>query len=535
MKSPFVIKRGTVIDGTGAPAARLDVRVRDGVIVEVAPALEPGADERVVEADGREVLPGFVDVHSHDDAALLREAAMDPKLSQGVTTTVIGNCGHGCAPTGDRAMIEEYSRPVLGDFPEQDFGSFGEFISVLADAPLALNSVALVPHGPLRAAVTGPQRRAAGGAEVDAICGGLDEALSAGAAGLSFGLMYSPGNAADPDELRRIAETVARRGKLLVAHVRNEADRLEASLQEFLDLGRATGCALHVSHLKVTGPGNFGTMPRVIDLLDRARDEGLDVTADVYPYSAGSTTAVTLFPSWSADRGAASLLEALSDPETRRRVLRELRAPWDGPLENYFASLGPEKLLLAGFVREENLPFEGRPLSEIAARRGADPADCLADLMLEEAAGLTVVLFQTDIAGMETALAWPHTLVGSDGLPRERGYVHPRLFGTFPRVLARYAGPGRPLGREEAVRRMTGASARRFGVEAGVVAEGMPADLQIIDPGCYGDTADFADPRSLTTGVERVFVAGEAAWEGGRPTGVAAGTQHRVSRIGASR
>ena len=534
MTEGFVIRGGTVLDGTGAAAQRLDVRVRGGMIVGVAAELPPAPGERVIDAADREVLPGFVDVHSHDDAALLRPHALDPKLSQGVTTTVIGNCGHGCAPTGDRAMIEEYSRPVLGDFPAQSFDRFGDFMAALDQAPLPVNSIALVPHGPLRAEAIGPYRRPAEPGELDRICGNLSDALRAGAAGLSFGLMYSPGNAAEPEELRRIAQTVAQQGKLLVAHVRNEADHLSASLEEFLELGRRTGCALHVSHLKVTGPKNFGSMPRIIEMLDRARDEGVDVTADVYPYSAGSTTAVTLFPSWSADRGAASLLEVLAGSESRERALDEIRRPWDGPLENYFVSAGPGKLLLAGFTRAENQEYEGCSLEEIAARRDEDPAECLAELMLSEAAGLTVVLFQTDIAGMEAALEWPHTLVGSDGLPRETGYVHPRLFGTFPRVLSRYAGPGRPLGREEAVRRMTSASAHRFGVATGRIEPGRPADLQIIDPLSYSDLADFSAPRVFAAGVEQVFVAGEPAWLDGRP-GVKAGVQHRVPSIGGTR
>ncbi|MBO1902438.1 amidohydrolase family protein [Leucobacter weissii] len=532
MNDGFLITGGTVLDGSGRPAVRRDVRLRGGLIAGVADRLDPAPGETVVDAAGLEILPGFVDVHAHDDAALLRPGAMDPKLSQGVTTTVIGNCGHGCAPTGDRAMIEEYSRAVLGDFPAQRFDTFPRFLSALDRAPLRTHAIALVPHGPLRAAVLGPQRRAARDEEVDAICGGLDDALAAGAAGLSLGLMYSPGNAAGPEELRRIAGTVAKRGKLLVAHIRNEADHLERSLREFLDLGRGTDCALHVSHLKVTGPDNFGTMPRIIALLDEARAAGLDVTADVYPYSAGSTTAITLFPSWAADRGAASLLEALEDPAARRRILDEVRAPWEGPLENYFASLGPANLLLAGFALAEHAEHEGRSLAQIAELRGQDAAECLADLMLAEEAGLTVVLFQTDIAGMETALSWPHTLVGSDGLPRERGYVHPRLFGTFPRVLSRYAGPGAPLSREEAVHRMSSASARRFGLAERRIAPGCAADLQIIDPAVYRDTADFGDPRGLTAGLEQVFLAGRPAWRSGRPTGVDAGVAYRIDEIG---
>ncbi|MGP3534405.1 N-acyl-D-amino-acid deacylase family protein [Microbacterium sp. RD1] len=532
--SSILISGGTVIDGTGADPRQADVRIRDGVFAEVGPSLAAREDDRIVDARGREILPGFIDAHSHDDAALLRPGAMAPKLSQGVTTTVIGNCGHGCAPSGAGAALRDYSTPILGPFPDEHYGTFGDYLDALDRAELALDVVALVPHAPLRSAVLGMERRPATAAETARVVGLLDEALSAGATGLSYGLMYSPGNAAARDELEAIAGAVARAGKVLVAHVRNEADLLQTSLDEFLVLGRSTGCAVHVSHLKVTGPRNFGTMPAIIDKLEAARADGLDVTADIYPYEAGSTTAATLFPSWSTDRGVDSLLEVLADPAARRRALDDMRRPWTGALENYFHTLGPAAILLAGFGTEANVGLEGMRLSDIAAFRGQDAAECFADLMREEGGAITVVLFQTDIEGMKAALSWPHTIVGSDGLPREHGYVHPRLFGTFPRVLARYAGQGGVLSRHEAVHRMTGATARRFRLHSGVIAPGSPAALQIIDPRVYSDRADFNSPREETAGLDTVYVAGRVAWGAG-PGAVGAGRLHRERVVAGAR
>ncbi|MFV0252689.1 MAG: N-acyl-D-amino-acid deacylase family protein [Beutenbergiaceae bacterium] len=527
----MLIRGASVIDGTGAEPVRTDVRVRGTEIVEVAPGLPAADDEQVIEATGRELLPGFVDVHSHDDAALLRPEGLLPKLSQGVTTTVVGNCGHGCAPSGAGAALRDYSTPILGAFPAQRYERFNDYLDALDHAELPVDTVALVPHAPLRSAVMGMQRRPAEPLELDTIVGLLDDALTAGAAGLSYGLMYAPGNAASRDELQAIAATVARSGRLLVAHLRNEADLLDDSLEEFLDLGRATGCSLHVSHLKVTGRNNFGTMPAVIQKLDAARAQGLDVSADIYPYDAGSTTAAVLFPSWATDRGVDSLLQVLRDPTQRDRALADMHQAWTGGLENYFHSLGPAQILLAGFTAEANLGYDGARLSDIAAERDQDPAQCLADLMLDEGGEITIVLFQTDIEGMKAALQWPHTLVGSDGLPREQGYVHPRLFGTFPRVLARYAGPSGVISRHEAVHRMSGAAAERFAAGPGVIVPGAPASMQLIDPASYTDRADFAAPRQLTAGLEQVFLHGQRVWaaQDDGPNARSAGQLHRTA------
>lgn len=539
--SPLLLAGGLVHDGSGGAPVRADVLVDRGRILRVGLDLSPPPgtdvpDTEVVDARGLEVLPGFVDVHAHDDAALLRPGAVEPKVRQGVTTTVIGNCGHGCAPSGDDGSLEAYSTPVLGPFPPQRWPTFGAYLTELAARPLRLNALALVPHAPVRAAQIGTDTRAADAREVDRIAGAVGEALDAGAAGVSLGLMYAPGSAADRAELLAIARAVSLRGKLLVAHVRNEADDLLASLAEFVDLGRASGAALHVSHLKVTGPRNVGRMPQAIAALDAVRAEGLDVTADVYPYEAGSTTVATLFPGWTTERGIASLLATLGDPDSRAAVLAGLREPWPGPLENYFASVGPAAILLAGFGRPEHADFEGRSIADIATVLDRDPAECLIDLVRAEAGTLTVVLFQTDLAGMVDALAWPHTLVGSDGLPREQGYVHPRLYGTFARVLSQYAGPGRVLSRAAAIRRMSVGAARRFGVSGPVgVAPGAPADLQLLDPARYADRASYATPRRHPAGVVGVWINGRRVVGAATGDDVHSGRFSAVDRVGSTR
>ena len=532
----LVVLGVTVHDGSGGAARVADVVVRDGVVVAVgagAGAAARGADGvEVVDGRGLELLPGFVDVHAHDDAALFRPGGASPKTAQGVTTTIVGNCGQGVAPSprdpADRSLAE-YSRPVLGEFPARRWASFGDYVETLRTEPLDLHAGTLVPHGPMRAAVLGAARRPADARETATIAGSVGDALDAGALGVSLGLMYAPGDAAERPELVALAREVAARGRLLVAHVRNEADGLDDSIEELASLARETGAAVHVSHLKVTGPRNVGHMGAVVDRLDALRDEGVDVSADVYPYDAGSTTVASLFPPATADRGVDSLLEALAGPRSRAEVLAGLDRPWPGTLlENQWAAIGPSRIVLAGFARPEHAALEGRSVADIASELGGDPREVLADLVLAERGALTVIVFHTDHEGMRTALAWPHALVGSDGLPRESGTVHPRLYGTFSRVLDVYAGAtgdavravtgageglgGAVLTREDAVRRMSVGATRRFGLvppgqPVGVVP-GAVADLQLVDPATYADRATYAAPRSSPSGVRGVWVAG---------------------------
>jgi dihydroorotase/N-acyl-D-amino-acid deacylase len=501
----LILRGGRVFDGVASTGASADVRVVSGRIDEVAPRLAAPPDATVIDVAGRSVVPGFIDVHSHDDLAVRKSGGVEPKIRQGVTSTVVGNCGHGCAPSAE-ALMRDYSAPVLGTFPvDARWDSFPAYLATLASRSHRINVAALAPHGPLRWSVLGAESRAADQTERAEICARAAECLAAGAVGISLGLMYQPGNAADTAELEALAAVAARRGKLLVAHLRNEASRLLESIDEFLALGRRTGCALHISHLKVTAPANFGAMPQVIEKLDSARAEGIDVTADVYPYLAGSTTIATLFPQWALRGG---LPQTLADPAQRARVKADLRADW-GALENYYRSLGPERIRLVGFSTSENASLEGQSIAEAAAQTGLAPDDCLVELTIAEKAQLAVILFQIDESDLRAALGWPWTMIGSDGLPTGGARTHPRLYGTFPRVLSRYRAQ---LGFGEAIRKMTSLPAQRFGLaDRGVIAAGRAADLAVIEPDALRDRATFDNPRQFPNGVIEVVLNGEPA------------------------
>lgn len=503
---------GEVVDGTGAERRRADVLVEDGRISAVAD-IPPGIDAHIHDISGSVVFPGFIDVHAHDDLALLRQGGVEPKVMQGVTVDVIGNCGHGCAPVAtDPQMQASYSGPVLGRFPDAlPWRSFPEYLDRLSAAGLRTNAVALVPHGALRASVSGYARRPLDARELARATDDLDEALERGAAGLSLGLMYAPGDVADHAELVALARGVAARGRILAAHVRSEGDDIIGSLRELLDIARRSGVRVQLSHLKVVSPRNRGRMPEILALLDAARSEGIDITADVYPYTAGSTTAAALFPNWTLADGVPGLLASLEKPSERARIVASMYRPWE-QRENSFHALGAQGILLAGFRQPGNEAYEGARLSDVADERGIDAAECLCRLMTEEHGELTVVMFQMDESDVTTALSWPWSLIGSDGLPVQSPYTHPRMYGTFARVLSEYVRKRGLLTLEEATRRMTALPAERFRIPArGVIRAGAAADLVVASPERIEDHATFAAPRRSPEHVGAVLVNGAYA------------------------
>ncbi|PSK86940.1 dihydroorotase/N-acyl-D-amino-acid deacylase [Murinocardiopsis flavida] len=500
---------GEVIDGTGAGRRPADVLVEDGRVSAVG-GIAPGLDARTVDIAGSVVFPGFIDVHAHDDLALLRPGGVEPKVMQGVTVNVVGNCGHGCAPVAvDPRMQASYSGPILGRFPESlPWRDFPGYLDRLSTTGLRTNAVALVPHGALRASIAGYARRPLDAGELARAERALGEALDRGAAGLSLGLMYAPGDAADRAELVALARVVAAHDRILAAHIRSEGDDVIASLRELLDIARRSGARVQLSHLKVVSPRNRGRVPEILDVLDGARAEGIDITADVYPYTAGSTTAAALFPGEALAKGVPGLLALLDTPAERARIVKILHRPWEQK-ENNFLALGAERILLSGFRQPGNEGYDGARLSDVAADRGTDPAECLCRLMTEERGELTVVLFQMDEADVTAALSWPWSMVGSDGLPVHSSYTHPRMYGTFARILAEYVRERGLFTLEEATRRMTALPAERFGIPGrGVIRPGAAADLVVAEPERIEDHATFAAPRRFPEHIRAVLVNG---------------------------
>ena len=482
-----LIRNGQVIDGTGAPARRADVAVAGGRIAAVGTV--EGEAERDIDATGLVVAPGFIDVHSHDDIALLNNPGLDFKAAQGVTTVVCGNCGAGAAPANDR-LQQFYARGlegILGPISDFAWQSLGEFYQAVRAARPAVNAAFLVPHGVLRVTAMGWERRPPSGDELATMKEHLAEGMDNGAIGLSTGLMYRPGAYAETEELIALARVAARFGGLYVSHIRNEGAGLLDSVREAIRIGEEAELPVQISHHKASGRANWGLTEQSLSIIEEARARGLDVTIDAYPYSAAST--------------------ALAALVTRGQLVR---------------GLAPNDILVASVKHQHQ--YEGKRLDEVAAMMELPVDDAIQRLLREEENTVVAVMFIMEEGDVRRVLQHPTCMIGSDGIPSPTGKPHPRLYGTFPRVLGHYVREEGLFSLEEAVRRMTSLPADKFRLaDRGRIAEGAWADLTIFDPERIADTATYDDPRRYPSGIAHVFVNGEPVVTGGVPVAGSAG------------
>ncbi len=458
---------GTVIDGTGAPRARADVAVSGDRIAAVGDLAGVQAG-RSIDATGRIVSPGFIDAHTHDDNLLLVDRDMTPKTSQGVTTVIAGNCGVSLAPLGPGRPVPP-PLDLLGGPADFRYPRFADYVAALDEAPPAANAGLLVGHSALRLDTMDDVDRPATAGEIDAMRDRLAEGMGAGALGFSTGLIYGPNKAASTEEVAAVAEVAGAAGGLYVTHMRNEHDGVEEAMEEAFEIGRRAGADVVISHHKCAGRQNFGRSRDTLALLDKAR-ERQSIGLDVYPYTAGSTVLM---------------------PEMAEKAERVI-VSWSEP--------HPE--------------HTGRDLADVAAELGLDPIAAAQRLL--PAGG---IYFMMDEADVQRIIAYEHSMIGSDGLPHDR-HPHPRLWGTFPRVLGHYARELGLLTLEDAVRRMTGLTAARFGLtDRGEVRAGAYADLVMFDAETVADRATFDEPTRPAAGIDVVMVNGAIVREGGRVTG----------------
>jgi dihydroorotase/N-acyl-D-amino-acid deacylase len=527
----YLLRGGRVADGSGAIPVRTDVAISIGRIVNVS-GVNP-REATVLDVTGMMVSPGFIDVHTHSDATALERHAEPPRdlaiaaARQGVTTEIAGNCGYSLFPGATDPAYEsglrEFCTALLG--PSAAPLTSMQGFAARHDGAGRINNIAsLLGHSSLRAAVIGFAQRQATESETARLCTLLDEALAAGAAGWSSGLIYPPGTYANTDELVALANVSARRGVPYVTHLRDEMSKVEQALEEALEIARQSGTALHVSHHKTAGKHGIGRSAVTLAMMDEARSHGLDVTCDVYPYVAGSTSLHAMLPPWAAEGGFRALLSRLAEPAARDRMRASI-AQGEPNWENTVGNGGWDRIDVASAPGHPQA--EGHSISRLAAQAGQDPLDYVADLLLAEAGAVTIISHSMDEADMQRVLAHPGTMVGSDGVPKE-GKPHPRWAGTFARVLGRYVRDLGLLSLEDAVRRMTALPAQRFGLAGrGSLAMGSIADVVVFDPATVADQATFTDPLLPPTGIEHVFVSGKEILRGGQLTGARPGVTVR--------
>jgi N-acyl-D-amino-acid deacylase len=515
------IEGATVLDGTGAVGGRADVGVREEVIAAVGDlAREPAG--RVVTAAGRTVAPGFIDMHSHSDWRLGVNRRAESKIRQGVTTEVVGNCGFSPAPVSPefRAEFRDFAL-FLPKGVEYDFPTVGDYLTALDGDGTALNVVQLVGHGSLRVAAMGFARRSPTAAELGRMQRALADGIEDGAWGFSTGLIYAPGSFAATEEIVDLARVAARHRGFYASHIRGEGATLLDAVREAIRVGRDADLPVQISHVKAAGRPNWGKVADALALIDAAAAEGLDVLADVYPYTASSTSLRTLLPDWALEGGIDAMIARLDDPPTRARIREQLEAPTG---QSLLERIGWENVMIAWCATRKDA--EGRRVTEIAAARGMAPFDAACELIADERGKAATILFQLDEADLRRALAHPRVMIGSDGSALApygelgAGKPHPRSYGTFPRVLGEYAREQRVLALAQAVHKMTGLPARRLGLrDRGVIRVGAKADLVVFDPRRVADQATYQDPHRYPVGIDHVVVNGRLVIKDGEHTG----------------
>lgn len=524
----LLVRGGRVVDGTGSPWRRADVLVTDGRIVAVlAPGRFDGEAAEVLDATGHVVAPGFVDIHSHSDLALIARPGAEEKLRQGVTTEIVGNCGISVSPVSQKYLqdSQRYARPVLGfEDLAWDWTDVDGYLARVEQAEPAVNVATYVGLGSVRCAVSGFEPGTPTADQRHEMLELTRRALEQGAVGLSTGLVYAPGSYSSHEEICELVDRAARVGAVYSSHMRDQGDGFLDSVAETLDVGRRTGAPVQIAHHKVVGSRNWGSVSRSLAMVHAARAEGIDAGSDVYPYLAGSTTMTALLPDWALAGGKQAMLDRLADPEQRDRIKQDWadgRPQWD----NRVGSIGWDNIYVSHVATEANQDMVGLSVAAAASARsrGAEPGDFLLDLLLDEQGAVGNIQVACTEKDLRQVMRDPTTTFGSDGL-FSGGRPHPRLHGTFPRILGEYVRDTGVLTLEEAIRKMTSQPARRLGLAGiGLLEPGYDADLVVLDPEVVAGPASYDEPTLDPVGIRDVVVSGRFALRDGGPTGVRAG------------
>jgi len=521
-----LIKSGFIIDGTGNPWFKADVGIEAGKIKRIG-KLSGERANRIIDAHNLAVSPGFIDIHNHGDYSILKFPTADNLIMQGVTTAVVGNCGTSPAPVSIVSL--DLLKESMGYRFELDWDwrSFGEFLRRIEQNGTAINIAPLVGHGSIRAAVMGMEDREPTNKELQEMKQLLAQSLKDGAFGMSTGLIYPPGVYAKTPELIELAKVVAEYGGIYASHVRGEADTLVEAVEEAIKIAEEAGLPVELSHHKAMGRKNWGKVSETLDLMEKARERGVEVTCDVYPYTAGSTNLTALLPPWVLVGGAKEMVKRLKDPETREHIREDMekgRSSWDSVWCNIPKEIGWENIVIS--LSTKNKDLENRNLAEIAQSRNEDPYETLFNLLIEEAGQTETILFQMSEEDVSTVVLHRLSMICSDGFIQNinsAGKPHPRTYGAFARIFAQYVRKG-ALTLEEAVRKMTSMPACKVGLlDRGLIREGMWADIVIFDPQKIIDRATYADPQQYPLGVNYVLVNGKVVVEEGKHSGTLPG------------
>lgn len=513
----LIIKNGTVIDGIKNQGYKADLGII-GERISVVGNLQAEKGRTIIEATGRAVCPGFIDIHSHTDFELLINPKAESKIRQGVTTELSGNCGDSVfprkkAPPEAERIIHE--RLEL----EADWVNLEGYRRKLSKKGIAVNHGTLAGQGTLRDYVLGEERREPTPKEMELMKKLVAEAMEQGAFGVSSGLEYTPSGFASAAEVIELCKETARYGGFYATHIRSEDNQVLEAVGESLFIAEKAEIPLQISHLKTSGRINWWKMPMIIDLIERARERGVRVTADRYPYTAYSTGLSINFPLWALDGGKTKFVERLKDKDLRQKMKAET-------LEKVIGNNSWESLLIAGVNTEKNRHLEGKYLPEGAALRKQDPYEFACDLLIEEGGDVSIVGFGMSDENTELVLKHPLVMLCSDGValapygPLDRGVPHPRNYGAFPRFLSTYIREKKLLNLPEAIKKMTSLPAAKMKLkDRGSIRKGNFADLVVFDPETISDKATYTKPKQYPEGIDYVIVNGRIVIDHDKHTG----------------
>jgi len=523
----LIIRNGHVIDGTGSPWYGADVAVKDGRIAAIG-RLGGAHAARIIDAHGMVVAPGFIDMLGQSELTLLVDARAPSKIFQGITTEITGE-GESVAPLNE-LIIKDRQSTYDHLQVKVDWRTLQEYFARLERQRIGINFATYVGATSIREMVIGYANRAPRSAELHKMQELVEQAMRQGAVGVSTALEYPPAPYAGTEELVALAQVAARFGGIYATHMRDEGDREMAALEETFRIGREAQIPIEIWHLKTSGRKNWGSMPQVIERIDKARARGVDVAADTYAYTAWSNRMSAFTPPWANDGGKDELVQRLKDPALRARMRKDMTTP-NGDWDNEWLEIkGPEDVLICAVSHKELLKYQGKRLNEIAAEWHEDGIDAIFDFLIKDEAATEVAVFGMDEHDVTLGLRQPWVAIDNDSWATSpdgilgADHPHPRAYGTFPRILAKYVRKEGQLTLADAIRKFSALAAQRMHLaDRGVIKQSMWADLVIFDPNTVQDVATYDNPNRFSEGMSYVLVNGVPVLEQGRMTGALPG------------
>lgn len=522
-----LIQNAWIYDGTGREPVHGDLLIRDDTIEAIGSI--PSCDAEIIDAAGRTVCPGFIDIHRHCDIKGFKEGFGELELRQGITTLLTGNCGLSMTPSTPEheESLYSYLTPILGEPAEgMHLRTFPEYMEKLAGTSLPMNFGAMIGTGSTRIAVKGFSESPFTAGEMAAAVRYIDEALEAGAFGISMGIMYVPECYGSTDEFVQLVSPAARRGGFVPCHMRGEAGSMVSSVKELLEIGRRADVPVEISHFKSVGLDCWGKdIHKAISLIEQARAQGQDVTVDLYPYEAGSTTLATMLPPSYVGSDIMNAIRSLNRPECVQKLRVELAREFEG-WDNFAISLGWDRTYISSVSRPENRKYSGHTVTENARRYGfRDEVEFVARLLYEEDGKVGLINMSMDQDDIDTIAKLPYSLFISDSIYADTDSPHPRLYGAFPKVIREYVNERGLLSLSQAIHKMTALPARRIGLkDRGLLKPGYKADLLIFDPLKLRDHATYLSPAQMATGLDYAFIGGTLAVRSDRVVNRKSGT-----------